>query len=284
MTVDKGKWLASETRIFDLRSACPRILDLCMAPGGFTTTAKTRLPGSLIDAITLPSQLGGYEVMVENICQHITYADITMYSKEMIWDGNIPARHPDFERFEICRPYIGNRYDIVICGGAVVENRRREPYRNVCERSRLTASQLVFAMNRLKPGGSMVLLLHHIEAWDTVCILHAFNKFSNIQLYKNPKHHALGSSFYLVAKDVNLDHDAARISLTYWKDLWRYLTFKEFENTPSPSSSLYGSEDAFIQKLMDEFGQQFWGLARPVWEIQAKALRQAPFTQHKFTC
>ncbi|KOS36095.1 hypothetical protein ACN38_g13213, partial [Penicillium nordicum] len=214
MTLDIGNALASTTGVFKLESSYPRILDLCMAPGGFSATAKRELPESIIDAITLPPQTGGYEVMADNICRHITYADITMYSKEMISDGHIPADRPDSERFETSSPYVENQYDIVICGGAVAKAHLMERHRSECERSLLTVSQLVFAMNRLKPGGSIVLLLHHVESWDTVCILHAFNQFSHIQLFKHPKCHAIKSSFYLVAKNIDLHHENAIISLS----------------------------------------------------------------------
>jgi 23S rRNA U2552 (ribose-2'-O)-methylase RlmE/FtsJ len=37
------------------------MLDLCMAPGGFTTTAAKEAPGLFIDAVTLPTEIGGYE-------------------------------------------------------------------------------------------------------------------------------------------------------------------------------------------------------------------------------
>lgn len=277
MTLDIGNALASTTGVFKLKSSYPRILDLCMAPGGFSATAKRELPESIIDAITLPPQTGGYEVMADNICRHITYADITMYSKEMISDGHIPADRPDSEGFETSSPYVENQYDIVICGGAVAKAHLMERHRSECERSLLTVSQLVFAMNRLKPGGSIVLLLHHVESWDTVCILHAFNQFSHIQLYKHPKYHAIKSSFYLVAKNIDLHHENAIISLSYWKDLWRYLTFKEPGNLPSPRSILYKSEDDFIQGVLSEFGPRFLELAGPVWKKQAKALRRLSF-------
>lgn len=279
MTLDIGRGLANTTRVFNLKTACPYVLDLCMAPGGFSTTAKRELPGSIIDAITLPPKTGGYEVMANNICRHITYADITMYWKEMIPDGDIPASHPDSEKFETSRPYVENKYDIVICGGAVAKVHLIERYRSDCERSRLTVSQLVFAMNRLKTGGSIVLLLHHVESWDTVCILHAFNKFSDIQLYKHPKCHAIKSSFYLVAKNIDLHHENAIISLSYWKDLWRYLTFKEFGDLPSPPPSLCRSEDDFIRGVLSEFGPRLLELAYPVWKKQAKALSRSSFVR-----
>lgn len=280
MTQVVGKGLAKQSNIFNLESTCPKVLDLCMAPGGFAITAKKYLSGPVIDAVTLPFRIGGIEVLAKGACQNIEYADITMYSREMAVEGHIPADHPDYRNFKIDQPFLGELYDIVICGGAVGKSRQMEPYREEVEHSRLTVSQLVFAMNRLKPGGSVVLLLHRIESWDTVCILNAFNQFSDIQLYKHPKIHGIKSSFYLVAKNVNLEHPVMRTSMLYWKDLWKYLTFKDFIDMPSPLAALYRSDDDFAKIVKDTFGPQFLSLARPIWKIQADALRRAPFTQH----
>ncbi|KAJ5210978.1 hypothetical protein N7491_010793 [Penicillium cf. griseofulvum] len=280
MTKQVGKGMAFETSIFKLDSPSSSMLDLCMAPGGFTATAATELPRPLIDAVTLPVKIGGYEVMAKNICQNIIYADITMYPTEMACQEDIPTAHPDSSIFELCQPFLYNRYDIAICGGAVGRDHPRESYRSNCEAQRLMVSQLVFAMHRLKPGGSIVLLLHRVESWETVCILHAFNQFSDIQLYKHPKAHAIKSSFYLVAKKVNLEHHAARESMKYWKNLWKYLTFKEFEEVPFARSDLYRSDDAFVETIRDSFGPQFLRLAEPIWKVQAEALRNAPFMRH----
>jgi 23S rRNA U2552 (ribose-2'-O)-methylase RlmE/FtsJ len=279
MTQQIGRGLASATEIFNLKSATPRVLDLCMAPGGFSTTVKRKLPESLIDAVTLPPEIGGYEVMANGVCQEIIFADITMYAREMALGEEIPAGHPDSKFFETACPYLDNKYDLVFCGGAVGRQHPREEYRNNCEGSRLTISQLVFAINRLKPGGSLVLLLHRVESWDTVCILHAFNEFSGIQLFKHPKFHAITSSFYLVARNINLEHDAVKHSLSYWRDLWKYLTFKDFKNIPLPSSRFYEAKNTFVRELRDEFGPRFLEIARPLWEIQIKALQGASFTK-----
>lgn len=279
MTQAVGEGLASGTRIFDLQTTDPKVLDLCMAPGGFTTTAAKYLSGSVIDAITLPSHLGGLEVMATEFCHHIVYADITMYPREMNYEGPIPTGHPDSTNFDLSRPFLGTMYDIVICGGAVGDRHPMESYRDGCERSRLRASELVFALNRLKQGGSIVLLLHLVDSWDTACVIHALSQFSDIQLYKHPRIHAIKSSFYLVAKNIDLKHPAARASISYWQDLWKYLTFRESEDITCPVSSLFGSGDDFVRQLMDTFGPRFLELAQPVWRIQAEALSRAPFTR-----
>lgn len=279
MTCQIGNGLAKGTDIFKSKPAGLKVLDLCMAPGGFTTAAADNLLEPLIDGITLPPQIGGYEVLAKQHCQQIIYADITMYPTEMGYGGPIPAGHPDANHFDLSRPLLGNTYDIVICGGAVSRDHPREEYRQNCEGTRLTVSQMVFAMSHLKAGGSMVLLLHRVEAWDTVCILNAFNQFSDIQLYKHTKCHAIKSSFYLVAKNIDLEHPAAKQSVSHWKNLWKYLTFKKFEEFPLPDCSLYGSDDAFVQSMIDDFGGQFQRIAQPVWKCQAKALRKQPFTK-----
>ncbi|KAJ5793288.1 uncharacterized protein N7503_009266 [Penicillium pulvis] len=279
MTCHIGSGLAEGTDIFKLKPPGLKVLDLCMAPGGFTTAAADNLLEPLIDGITLPPQIGDYEVLAKRHCQRIIYADITMYLTEMGYEGTIPNGHPDANHFDTSRPLLDNTYDIVICGGAVGRDHPREEYRQDCEGTRLTVSQMVFAMNHLKTGGSMVLLLHRVEAWDTVCILHAFNQFSEIQLYKHPKCHAIKSSFYLVAKNVDLEHPVAKQSVSHWRNLWGYLTFKEFEDVPLPDSKLDGSDVAFVQSMIDDFGPQFQKIAQPVWKCQAKALRKQPFTK-----
>ncbi|KAJ5304708.1 uncharacterized protein N7443_004368 [Penicillium atrosanguineum] len=236
-----------------------------MAPGGVAATAKKYLRTVLIDAVTLPSHIGGFEVMDKGVCRNIEYADITMYSKEMGLQENISTEHPDYKNFQIDRPFLGNLYDIVICGGAVGDVDSFAT--GVCNESSYV-------------GGSLVLLLHHVQSWDTVCILNAFNQFSDIELCKHREIRAIGSSFYLVAKNVNLEHPSARASISYWKDLWAYLTFKEFQEIPSPLSTVYMTDDNFAESVKNGFGPHFLRLAKPIWKIQADALRKATFTKH----
>ncbi|KAL2800321.1 hypothetical protein BJX66DRAFT_332462 [Aspergillus keveii] len=219
MTQEVGDGLASATGLLDLYgTSSPRILDLCMAPGGFSMTSKKRLPRSIIDAITLPTELGGHQVMSPEIFNEIIYAEITMFAQELVLgeaDRYLSA-HPDSAKFHTTRPYLENKYDVVFCGGTVCKDHPREEYRSVdCEAPRLWASELVFTLNRLKPSGSLVLLLHRVQSWSTVCLIHAFSQFSDVQLFKHPKFHSIKSSFYLVAKNIDLEHETAKTSIHY---------------------------------------------------------------------
>lgn len=250
-----------------------------MAPGGFSTVVRKRVPKSTIDAITLPLGVGGYEVMAKNVCETIIFADITMCAREMALDEEIPIGHPDAKRFDIHRHFSSHQYDLVFCGGGVGKNHPRKEYRSdgSIEWYRLITSQLVFGLNRLKPRGSLVVLLHRPESWDTTCILYAFNQFSDIQLYKHPESHGLTSSFYLVAKNIKKDHDALPHYLSYRTSLWKHFTFKDFSDDHSSPPSR--PDSAFVHKVRDEFGPHFLELARPVWKVKSRALREASFTK-----
>jgi hypothetical protein len=254
-----------------------------MAPGGFSMTSKKRLPRSIIDAIALPTELDGYQVMSPEISNEIIYADITMFAQELVpgeADRYLSA-HPDSAKFHTTRPYLENKYDVVFCGGTVCKDHPREEYRSAdCEAPRLWASELVFALNRLKPSGSLVLLLHRVQSWSTVCLIHTFSQFSDVQLFKRPKFHSIKSSFYLVAKNIDLEHETAKTSIHYWRDLWKYLTFGQFSSDILPPlSRLYDTDSEFACQLRDEFGPRFVELARPVWEIQKNALSASGFTK-----
>jgi hypothetical protein len=119
MTQEGGDGLASATGLLDLRGiSSPCILDLCMAPGGFSMTSKKRLPRSIIDAITLPTELGGYLVMPPGIFNEIIYADITMFAQEMVSGESerYLSGHPDSTKFHTARSYLETKNDVAFRG------------------------------------------------------------------------------------------------------------------------------------------------------------------------
>ncbi|KAL2815204.1 hypothetical protein BDW59DRAFT_166877 [Aspergillus cavernicola] len=91
MTKQIGKQLVSVTDLLDLGTDTPRILDLCMAPGGFSATVKANLPDSRIDGLSLPVEIGGLQVMARSLCDDVILGDITMYVSEMGMDDEIPT-------------------------------------------------------------------------------------------------------------------------------------------------------------------------------------------------
>lgn len=272
--------MAQVTNVFNLDTPQPLVLDLCMAPGGFTASVMKRFPRAVVEAITLPAESGGHPVMARSRNLKVVYADITMYAADF-GVKKIPDHHPDFTVFSSERPFSNSSYDLVFCGGAVLRTQKRADYREKGEPARLTLSQLIFAFQRIKSGGTLVLLLHQPEAWDTLCILRAFSHFADIQLFKPLKAHAIKSSFYLIAKNVRPKHPEAVKAVNEWKRIWNEMTFEVPKDTNT--NQLFTSQEEYAKavRIVEEFGPRLIELARPVWQTQAAALKKSSFVKSK---
>src|SRR2546423_6558730 len=62
----------------------------------------------------------------------------------------------------------GQLFDLVLCDGQVLRTHVRAPYREMREARRLAVTQLAIGLEHLRIGGTMVVLLHKVEATDTV--------------------------------------------------------------------------------------------------------------------
>jgi hypothetical protein len=131
-------------------------------------------------------------------------------------------------------------------------------------------------MQRIIPGGTMAVLLRRPDAWDVVHLLHQFNSFANIQLFKPYKKHAVRSTFYLVAKNVQPEAESAIAALEEWKKSWSRATFGGDEGTGEKDPEM---DVEAVKKVLDEFGPKLIELAIPVWKIQAGALERQDFTK-----
>lgn len=278
MTIKIGDEMAQRTNVFNIHIPQPLVLDLCMAPGGFTASVLKRFPDANVHAITLPPDSGGHKVIAQSPNLNIVFADITMYAADF-GVKEIPVHHPDVTVFSTERPYSDSSYDLVFCGGAVLRTHKRAEYREKGEAARLTLSQLIFAFQRIKSGGTLVLLLHKVEAWDTLCILRAFNHFAEIQLFKPRKAHAMKSSFYLIAEKVQPQHPEAVKAVNEWKRLWYEMTFEIWKDKDS-KDLVTGREDyGEAMTIVEDFGPRLIELGRPIWMTQAKALKNSPFVK-----
>ena len=132
----------------------PRVLDINMAPGGFTQTVLQKHRDARIWGITLPSEIGGLQIMLpgwrDDPRVHVEFADITMLSDEMGRPTtSIPIQHPDIAKYSSARPFQDETFDLVFCGmsGATtrVEHTGAE-YHESRKWLRLTTSRLVFAL------------------------------------------------------------------------------------------------------------------------------------------
>ena len=253
----------------------PTVLDTCMAPGGFLEALLEVSPDARALAFSLPATEGGHDVLMPHKPNvRLKLLDLTMLAADM-GVTDIPDEHPDARSFSPAQFKKGAAFDLVICDGQVLRTHRRAEYRESRENTRLIFTQLALGLERVKPGGTMVVLLHKVEAPDTLLLLHTFDRFSSVRLYKHRRFHATRSSFYMVATHIQRQHPVVDVALRTWKEAWRIATFgtdEEYAETRTIKP-----ED--VQDILDDFGPRFVRLARVIWKIQATALAKAPYVK-----
>lgn len=255
-----------------------RALNLCMAPGGYTATILRVNPSASVKGITLSEERGGHAMMLpfgnEDPRVDVEFMDITMLAREYgPSNANIPVEHPEAAKFVEDSPYQGLAFDIVVCDGQTLRTHKRAACRNNQEAFRLLLSQLIFGMNRIRAGGTFVILLHQLGSWESVKLLRKFDSFSNIQLFKPLRFHQDRSSFYLVAKDVQPGHPEAMKSIEQWKSDWWHATFGGVEFT----GKIVEDDSNLVNSVLESFGQKFVELGREIWSIRLEAMKVAPY-------
>ena len=58
-------------------------------------------------------------------------------------------------------------------------------------------------LEHIKPGRTMMVLLHEVEAIDTIKLSYQFDRFSIVRLFELAPSHVERSSFYIVALDIS---------------------------------------------------------------------------------
>lgn len=255
------------------------ILDMCAAPGGFLATAMKLNPDTEVVAFSLPPSDGGYNVLLTGDKKNcVKFLDITMLAIDM-GVSNIPENHPDAGKFLPRSIKETQLFDLALCDGHVLRTHApvRASYREAREPARLKTTQLALGLEHLKPGGTMVVLFHKVECWDTVCFWRRFSKFSSVQLYKPKLGHAKRSSFYMVATNVKPRDPEAILAIEHWKAVWRAATFGTNEDFAEALRNGEGS----AEELLEEFSLVLVEHGSKVWETQGNALVHAPFIKNQ---
>ena len=250
----------------------PRVLDMCAAPGGFLATALGIEPRAHVTGFSLPEESGGHEILLPTSPSiAIKYADITMFAADMGL-SSIPATH-DANDFYPRQLHDDKLFDIALCDGQVRRQHVRAEYGQAREARRLGAVQLAIGLQHMRPGGTMIILLHKIEAFEVVALLQKFDQFSEVHVYKPTVAHAIRSSFYLVAKNVEPEHHVAIAMLRELKSVWHVATF----GTDQEYERVTRKEDDVVDEVLELFGSRLIELAGPIWSTQKAALEQASF-------
>jgi 23S rRNA U2552 (ribose-2'-O)-methylase RlmE/FtsJ len=266
------------------------VLDICMAPGGFAEVILARHENTHVYGLSLPPSQGGHQLIESQFSGlqdrfEIQYLDITMLAAELN-NGVLPT-HSEQLKFSTERPYKQITFDLVVADGAVLESHERSQYRTkIVEGVRLRAGELVLALQRIKSGGTFVLLLHHMNTWETVQILRDFQSFATVQVKKPTTSHNASSSFYMIAEDVRPTSAAALAFVAKWKHKWRVATFEAVGEVDQSGSGLDAIEstltglnihsaqatDAEVYGLLETFGPMLIEMGTSVWETQMEGL------------
>ncbi|THX45446.1 NAD(P)-binding protein [Aureobasidium pullulans] len=225
---------------------------------------------------------GGHNVMInfgprdERV--KVRFMDITMFAEEF---GSPTDRkhHLDWTSLRQKWPYHTPHYDLVICDGVPMRGQNLDDNAISVQPMRLTCAELYLGLKKIRCGGTLIVLLHRINNVRTFRIIKMLHGFSSVQVFKPTKSHAIRSSFYLVAKNVQSDSSACLRAMNLFKTVWEYATF---ENTSQETFRLCTELTLKEQSLsteLEEFGPWYTELAQPVWRTQADALAVASFTQ-----
>ncbi|PSR76775.1 hypothetical protein BD289DRAFT_495296 [Coniella lustricola] len=284
----------------------PTVLGFGFAPGGFLQKILLENVHVLIWGITLPESLGGIPVLISDFpCpQHqspfhrgggstgfvahpirlqVIAADITMMAADLgMLPDEIPASHPDAiaHNFLLRRqlPPL-QRFDLVTCEAGVLRPHHAVhagAHREHGEHIRLRAAQLALAVARVKPGGSMIVLMHKAESSDSVRMLWLFSQFCRVRLFKPDGPHHYKSSFYMVATDVQSQSEPALKAVKRWVAEWKMATFGSVDKCLDKMKK----EAIGVEELLQVFGHEWVRLGNEVWETQLQGLRMKSFTKN----
>ncbi|EPQ53652.1 hypothetical protein GLOTRDRAFT_45291, partial [Gloeophyllum trabeum ATCC 11539] len=243
-------------------------LDLGCCPGGFSSYILTKNRKARGIGVSLPVEEGGHESMLENEFQprfDLYFADITSFQ--------LGPSTIDHERFwSLPTPISSGRFDLVIVDGHQLRTQVSE-YAAPWDIDRLLISQIIIALQTVRPGGTIIIKLTHPESIMTAKVLFLLESLSKrLSTYKPRTMHTKRGSFYAVARGLGKESDRLPEVLHALKELWVEMTFGGEEG--KGRFLLWGDLDFAVttEELHRAYLDRLIELGRGVWDAQAQAL------------
>ncbi|KAJ9608352.1 hypothetical protein H2200_007340 [Cladophialophora chaetospira] len=276
-----GDEMQKSTGAIALSKSEPAVLDLCAAPGGFIATALKHNPDATVCGITLDKALGGHPLLVPHGGKDRRVAMLFLDINTLGIEPGLDAAEITSTSLFVDLPFFGQSFDLVFCDGKLLRTHfNYQEDRRDLDAQRLAFSQLIIALQRTRQGGTLIMLLHKVETWHTLQILHAFSKFADLRLFKPERIHGNRSSFYMIATNVQPTSEAAQNAVEEWKGIWKEATLAKSSSTREERSARPATEEEEeVRKVLDDFGERVIELAEPIWGVQKAALSKQPWTQ-----
>ncbi|KAI1784462.1 hypothetical protein LXA43DRAFT_1042378 [Ganoderma leucocontextum] len=260
-------------------------LDVCCCPGGFSSFSLHKNPSARGVGLSLPVSSGGHPFMLEGHLRpryDFIEKDILEYDLSPRVPGTLdsPDRFPDsmLERFQL----------VIIDGHALrtYTSPTQPPLDDIKEahlsyRDSLHIAQLIVALEAVRPGGTILTRLSHLESFPATHVLYLLDRLSDeLVVYKPHSMHAYRGTFYVVAKGV-LGHrapgDHLELKARYvagLRQLWSELRW----GGPGGCGRRMASGDLdFVvstEEILGEYLDRLITLGRGVWRTQAQGLRR----------
>jgi hypothetical protein len=102
----------------------------------------------------------------------------------------------------------------------------------------------------------------------------AFSKFAKVDTFKPVRKHNTRSSFYMIAKEVDIHSPFAKAAVAERKADWFKATFGGEDGTGENKAE---PEETVVLAMLDKFGPTLMRMGRSVWKIQADALSKTSY-------
>ncbi|KAI0365199.1 hypothetical protein BV20DRAFT_973507 [Pilatotrama ljubarskyi] len=256
-------------------------LDVGCAPGGFSACVLEKNRHATGVGLTLPASAGGYAFALQPCHRRryrVVYQDILLYRLH-----GLPGTDSEQADTQTFPEHLHRRFSLIIldahalriyptCSNSLEEEKSaRAAYRDS-----LLIAQFIIALSSVRPGGTIVAKLSHVECFPAAHLVYMLDAISDsLVLHKPRMLHSNRGTFYAIAKAVGSGSRSESMArhLGGLRDLWRELRFGGARGT---GRYLFTTDLDFIvtaDAILEEYVDRLVELGRGVWSTQVDGLR-----------